>query len=271
MSSHTQSVLEFNFSDADIILVGGDDQKRRFAVHKCILSAASPVFKDMFMLPQPKVIGDALPVINMTESSKILSVFLQFIYPVPNPTISSLEELVLVLEAAKKLDVDVAIDSLRKQLIHSNNVDNEPLRVYAIAARFDLQEELKVAAKYTLKKNVLDCPLSKDLKYITAYDYHRLLDLHRRHSRAMQAALLPKRYACSGHNCNPARWWTAFVEAANKELSERPSTDIIFQPEFLLRCLPPQNYCSLCAYSALRSYPDFLILKKKIDELPFTV
>ncbi|PBK67078.1 hypothetical protein ARMSODRAFT_338258 [Armillaria solidipes] len=251
MSSHTQSVLEFNSSDADVVLVGADDQKRRFAVHKCILSAASPVFKDMFMLPQAKATNDSLPVVDMVESSKVVFALLQFIYPVPNPVISSLDELVPVLAAAKKLDVDAAIDSLRNKLVISDHLENEPLRVYAIAARFDLQEELRVAAKYTLKKNVLDCPLSEDLKHITAYDYHRLLDLHRRHSRAMQDALGP---------------------AANKELAERPSTDVIFRPEFLQNSVSGVlNQCSACPKSALFAYADLLTLKKSIDELPFTV
>lgn len=271
MSSHTQSVLEFNSSDADVVLVGADDQKRRFAVHKCILSAASPVFKDMFMLPQPKATNDSLPVVDMVESSKVVFALLQFIYPVPNPVISSLDELVPVLAAAKKLDVDAAIDSLRNKLVISDHLENEPLRVYAIAARFDLQEELRVAAKYTLKKNVLDCPLSEDLKHITAYDYHRLLDLHRRHSRAMRDALEPVRYTCH-HNCNPARWWTAFIQAANKELAERPSTDVIFRPEFLQNSVSGVlNQCSACPKSALFAYADLLTLKKSIDELPFTV
>ncbi|KAK0432823.1 uncharacterized protein EV420DRAFT_1624156 [Desarmillaria tabescens] len=268
MPSHT-SVL-FNFPDADVVLTGGGDQKRRFAVHKCILSAASPVFKDMFMLPQPTTADGALPVVDMIESSKVVLALLQFIYPVPNPTISSLDELVPVLEAAKKLDVDAALDSLRKQLVLSEHVENEPLRVYAIAARFDLQEELKIAAKHTLKKNVLDCPLSEDLKHITAYDYHRLLDLHRRHSRAMQDALQPDRYRC-GQYCYPAKWWTAFIEVANKELAERPSTDVIFRPDFLYRCYSSQSHCGACAESVLSQFTDLLKLKESIDALPFAV
>ncbi|KAK0447752.1 hypothetical protein EV421DRAFT_159198 [Armillaria borealis] len=270
MSSHTQSVLEFNSSDADVVLVGADDQKRRFAVHKCILSAASPFFKDMFMLPQPEATSGTPPVVDMIESSNVVFALLQFIYPVPNPVISTLNKLVPVLIAAKKLDVDVAIDSLRKQLVLSDHLENEPLRVYAIAARFDLQEELKIAAKYTLKKNVLDCPLSEDLKHITAYDYHRLLDLHRRHSRAMQDALQSKRYICRTKYCSPAVWWTKFIEVANKELAERPSTEVIFRPDFLQKCASSSS-CENCPNSALYHYADLLTLKKFIDELPFTV
>ncbi|KAK0499525.1 hypothetical protein EDD18DRAFT_1151519 [Armillaria luteobubalina] len=272
MSSHSQSVLEFKSSDADVVLISADNQKRPFAVHKCILSAASPVFKDMFMLPQPKATNGTLPVIDMVESSEVMFALLQFIYPVPNPVISSLDELVPVLEAAKKLDIDVAIDSLRNQLVLFDHLENEPLRVYAIAARFDLQEELRIAAKHTLKKNVLDCPLSEDLKHITAYDYHRLLDLHHRHSRAMQDALEPKRYTCHYINCKPARWWTAFIQEANKELAERPSTDVIFLPEFLQNSVSSViNQCSACPKTALSSYADLLALKRRIDELPFTV
>ncbi|KAK0432824.1 uncharacterized protein EV420DRAFT_599905 [Desarmillaria tabescens] len=271
MLSHTQSVLEFYFTDADIILSAEDtnSQKRRFAVHKCILSAASPFFRDMFSLPQPPMAQiTGLPTIDTTEVADVLHTLLQFIYPVPNPVLPSLGKLVPVLEAARKYDVLVALTSLRKQLISHKNITKNPLRIYAIASRYDLQDEIKVAAKYTLKKNVLDCPLSDDLKHITAYDYHRLLDFHRRYVRATQDALKPPQTAAfSGHHCS-AWWWTKYEEAAKDELAARPSTDVVFSLQFVSSCVSACNLCRASAYSTL---PHLELAKQKMDAIPFTL
>ncbi|KAK0207052.1 hypothetical protein DFS33DRAFT_1256203 [Desarmillaria ectypa] len=273
MSSHIQSVLKFNFADADIVLSAGDssNQQRRFAVHKCILSAASPFFRDMFLLPQPPAAQATdvdIPSIDMSEDAIILYTLLQYIYPVPNPIIPSLGKLVPVLEAAKKYEIVVAVDSLREQLVSTKNLTKDPLRVYAIAGRYDLQEELKVAAKYTLKKNVLDCPLSEDLKYITAYDYHRLLDLYRRHARATQEALtLPQTARAQCRSCH-GWWWSNYERAAKAELAERPSTDVIFSLPFISSCV---SECYQCRASVYNSLPILEEAKERIDALPFTV
>ncbi|KAK0190403.1 hypothetical protein F5146DRAFT_930317 [Armillaria mellea] len=272
MSSHVQSVLEFNSADADIFLSVEDssNQKRRFAVHKCILSAASPFFRDMFSLPQPSATDFDIPSIDIPESEDVLYTLLQYIYPVPNPIILSLVQLVPVLEAAEKYDILVAVDSLRKQLVSTENLTEDPLRIYAIASRYDLQEEIRIAAKYTLKRNVLDCPLSDDLKHITAYDYHRLLDLHRRHVQATQQAFceLPMEVAeISGHRCS-AWWWSRYEKAAKKELAQRPLTDIIFSWSFVSSCVP---WCHSCRASVYLTLPLLERVKGEIDALPFMV
>ncbi|SJL02573.1 uncharacterized protein ARMOST_05904 [Armillaria ostoyae] len=273
MSSHIQYVLEFNSADADIFLNVEDSskQKKRFAVHKCILSAASPFFRDMFSLPQPSAAQATdldIPSIDMPESADVLHTLLQYIYPVPNPIILSLGKLVPVLEAAEKYDILVAVDSLRKQLVSTENLTEDPLRIYAIASRYDLQEEIKVAAKYTLKKNVLDCPLSDDLKHITAYDYHRLLDLHRRHVHAIQQAFIQlERVTVPDHKCS-TWWWSRYEKAAKLELAQRPSTDVIFSLPFISSCV---TWCHDCHASVYLTLPDLERVKEDIDALPFMV
>ncbi|KAK0243325.1 hypothetical protein EDD85DRAFT_987508 [Armillaria nabsnona] len=267
MSSHIQSVLEFNSADADIFLNVEDssNQKRQFAVHKCILSTASPFFRDMFSLPQPSAAWQGteldIPSIDMPESADVLHTLLQYIYPVPNPILLSLSKLVPVLEAADKYDILVA-------LISTENLTEDPLRIYAIASRYDLQEEIRIAAKYTLKKNVLDCPLSDDLKHITAYDYHRLLDLHRRHVHATQQAFIQLETAMVvDHKCS-GWWWSRYEKAAKMELTQRPSTDVIFSRSFISSCV---TWCHDCHASVYLTLPRFKRVKKDIDALPFMV
>ncbi|KAK0230228.1 hypothetical protein IW262DRAFT_1337045 [Armillaria fumosa] len=270
MSSHIQSVLEFNSADADIFLNVEDsnNQNRRFAVHKCMLSAASPFFRDMFSLLQPSTANLDIPSIDLPEPEDVLYTLLQYIYPIPNPVILSLGKLVPVLEAAEKYDILIAVDSLRKQLVSIENLIEDPLRIYAITSRYDLQEEIRIAAKYTLKKNVLDCPLSDDLKHITAYDYHRLLDLHRRHVHATQQAFIQLEAAIvSTHKCS-AWWWSRYEKAAKMELAQRPSTDVIFNRSFISSCV---RWCVDCHASVYNTLPRFKRVKKDIDALPFMV
>ncbi|KAF4563205.1 hypothetical protein EYR36_003644 [Pleurotus pulmonarius] len=178
---------EFNASDADIVLVSNDAEPFEFRAHKCILAAASPFFRTMFSLSQhnpPSSNAATPPPIPVSESKTIIEALLQFIYPIPDPPIRTLEELTSMLGAAIKYEFECLIASLRKLLVTPHFLTSQPVRVFAIACRFDLDEEAKLASRYTLRVNVLDCPLSDELKHISAYSYHQLLDLHRRRARA---------------------------------------------------------------------------------------
>src|ERR1700730_11888030 len=188
---NSPELYEFNAPDADIILVSTPPGETVFRVHQCILATASPLFRDMFTLPQPPTSDDKLPQITLSESHNTIDSLLRFIYPVPKPTITSLDELAPILGAAVKYDCDAVVTVLRSILLSPDFVRKYPTRVFAIACRYDLEDEAKIASRFTLGINVLDCPISDDLKYITAYSYHRLLDLHRRGTKAAQDLLKP--------------------------------------------------------------------------------
>ena len=166
---------------------------------------------------------------------------LRYIYPVSNPVIRSLHDLQAVLEAAVKYDLECAISALRKILVSPHFLEISPLRVYAIACRHDLEDEAKIAAKYTLNTNLLDAPLSKDLRHINAYSYHQLLTLHRRRSQAAQALIrvtdLARYMQCNGSPFNvdgAPKWWFLFEKSAKQELAARPTTDVVFRWSFYL-------------------------------------
>ncbi|EGO28028.1 hypothetical protein SERLADRAFT_383967, partial [Serpula lacrymans var. lacrymans S7.9] len=120
----------------------------------------------MFTLPQPiSTYADLpedrqLPVIPMSEHTSTLDTLLHYVYPVPDPVITSLDDLGFVIGAAVKYDFVGVISSLRKVLISPNFLHDSPTRVFAIASRYDLEYEAKIASQYTLSVNVLDCPLS---------------------------------------------------------------------------------------------------------------
>ena len=263
--------------NADVILVSRqEDEPFQFHVHKCILVAASPFFADMFSLPQPSD-ETHRPIIPMSESRPVIAALLQFIYPVEDPKIDSLDELVPILAAAVKYDVTPVISTLGKILLSSPFVETEPTRVYAIASRFDMEEEAKIASKHTLNVNLLEAPLSDDLKYISAHSYIRLLSLHRRRVDAAVAILKPPRHMvcmqCNGSAfsvyCTP-KWWYEFEKRARVELSARPTTDVIFGVEFLGQAAAASG-CTQCPGSVLNSWKFLQELKDAIDRLPSTV
>lgn len=262
--------------DADVFLESADGVK--FCVHRCILAAASPFFEHMFALPQPPSDSkEHRPVIPVSEHSSVISALLQFIYPEPDPVITSLDELTALLTTSVKYDFLGPIAALRKELLSSRFLDESPTRVYAIASRFDFEYEAQIASRHTLSCNILDCPLSDDLKYISAHAYHQLLVLHRTRAEAARALLkIPqdvKCMQCSGPFYGafvPPKWWKEFEKLAKEELSVRPTTDVIFSVPFLAR-VAQESGCIRCAGSILDAHAFFVDLKRQIDDLPSTI
>jgi len=272
------STYQFNAHDADLTILSGEKNfPTEFQVHRCILAAASPFFADMFTLPQDPSSSDKRPVLPVSETSDVLDTLLRFIYPTPDPLISSLEELVPILGAAVKYDLLAVTVSLRRILTSQLYLQVTPVRVYAIACRYDLEEEAALASRHTLSINILDAPLTDDLKHITAYSYHRLLELHHRRSRSALALLkIPEQIKCMQCNGNAfnmqgsPKWWNHYERAAREELAVRPTSDVIFEPEFLYKAGQASG-CSRCPESILDSWKFFRDLRMRIDILPATV
>lgn len=231
----------------------------------------------MFSLPQPLSPNLKLPTIPCSEPSSVLDPLLRFLYPVQDPSILSLDQLLPLLAAATKYDLSSLLITLRSILVSPLFTQSDPLRVYAIASRFDLEHEAQIASKYTLSTNILDAPLSDDLKFISAYAYHRLLDLHRRRVHAaLQILTLPPDIKCM--QCNGSsfslhgtpKWWAEFEKSARAELSVRPTTDVVFGMEFLAQAAMTSG-CQRCPGSILDSWRSLQLLKQAIDDLPATI
>ena len=267
---------DFNFRDADLVLRANSPSPLDFCVHKCILSAASTFFESMFSLPQAPAQCKRAPIIDVPERSSTLESLLRYIYPMQRPKIDGLDDLVLVLEAACKYDVTVAIDALRSLLRAPRFIDSDPLRVYAIACRFELEDEARLASRRTLSIKVVECPPSEDLRYISAYQYHRLLDLHRTRAQAAQELVVYadefKCMICNGSHYGaflPPKWWKDWQQRARTELAQRPATDVIFSLPFLAESA--KAGCERCAGSILDAHWFLEKLKKDIDALPSTI
>ncbi|KAH9983211.1 hypothetical protein BJV74DRAFT_48095 [Russula compacta] len=268
----------FNTPDADVILRSDDARPIDFRVHRCILLAGSPFFQTMFSLPQPKCESeDRVHVLEVAESFAILDPLLRFLYPVPDPNVPTLDALVPLMCAAAKYDMIAIMNRLRVLLVSQAFLETSPVRVFAIASRFDLEEEAKLASKHTLRVRVLDVPLCDDLRHISAYSYHRLLDLHRRRGDAARQMLCAPNnlccMQCNGSHFNagaPPKWWGEFVARAGEELRSLPTTDVIFSFKFLMQVAHASG-CPRCTGSILESYLFLDALKAKIDALPSTI
>jgi len=131
----------FDAPDADIILRALGPPKHDFRVHKVLLSLASPVFKDMFSLPQP-TLGDSaestvaeVEIVEVTDPADALDIVLRIIYPFDPPSLDgNFNTIVECLVIADKYDIKRAKLQLCSALTRMGAT--EPLRVYAVASRF---------------------------------------------------------------------------------------------------------------------------------------
>lgn len=185
-------VYSFDPADADLILRSADS--REFRVHRCILTIASPVFRDMFTFPQPHGPTHQLPHVDLPETTSTLDILLRYIYPIPSPKIEDFATLSNVLISAEKYEAEGVISRLRTILVSPHFLGLDPLRVYAIACRWSFLEEAKFASTHTvyvdLVKQGEGC--TEDMRYMSGLDYHRLLVLQQARRDTVQEAVTEK-------------------------------------------------------------------------------
>ena len=138
--------------NADVILQSSDFV--HFRVHRSVLVASSPFFGDMFTLPQPPndAAHDELPVVNLSEDAEVLNSLVSILYPVPPEMPRSSDNILALLAAAAKYDMDEAQSSIRAEISRKGLLSSpaEVFRVYAIACSKGLVPEVETAARLTL-------------------------------------------------------------------------------------------------------------------------
>ncbi|KAH9058199.1 hypothetical protein EDB87DRAFT_1627101 [Lactarius vividus] len=129
-----------DLSGADVIVRSSDHVN--FPVHKAILASSSPVFGDMFSLPQPPESGkvDELSVVNLPEDAELI-------------------RSLITIFAHRKPPVLVGAQAYR---------------AYAIASSHRLIPEMKVAALLTLDYPMTFGQLGDDLQLFTGRALHEL-------------------------------------------------------------------------------------------------
>ncbi|KAG1718411.1 hypothetical protein EDB19DRAFT_915438 [Suillus lakei] len=241
----TTANAPFDNPDGDIILRSSTDHVD-FHTFKLILSLMSPVFKDMFTLPQDGLGVSSVPVIPVVESSTTLESLLLLCYPAATPTtFSSFYHAAAVMEAAKKYDMQ-AILSRVADLAIAQFLPDRALELYALSCRFGWQHHAQTAATRALEIKDLGRPsrVFDGLRNITGFDYHRLLAYHQECGAAAQEVgkSLPydsKKLMCATHasdmffiSNSTTPWLNEYLNSSGKELLIRPCGSTLLKSVF---------------------------------------
>ncbi|KAG9018312.1 hypothetical protein FRB95_004624 [Tulasnella sp. JGI-2019a] len=195
-------------SPGDCIIRSSDGLE--YKVFRVLLSLASPVFLSMFDLPQPATNDteweEGLPTISVSETSTTLSTLLLLLYPATVVRIPNYDLAVEVIKAYDKYDIN--IDSLHPflhdALISEEGLASNPLGVYALAWRLNMQEEAQKASRYLHSVDLNDEAVKQDLVSQSG-DLSALLalwDLRVRRGRALDGIVGAIGFAsvlCGGH------------------------------------------------------------------------
>ena len=173
--------------NADVILQSSD--LVHFRVHKSVLVASSPFFSDMFSLPQPPndTAVDELPVVHLPEDAEVLNSLISMLYPVPPEMPRSSDNILALLAAATKYDMDAAQSSIRSEVSRCGSLSSTGagvFRVYAIAYREGLFPEVASAARLTLGRPLTFESLGDDLRYFEGWALKDLADFRLRSIRS---------------------------------------------------------------------------------------
>lgn len=298
--SETQEIstaqAPFNNPDHDIVLrsVDGID----FHNFKLILSLVSPMFKDMFTLPQNES-EPAVPIIPVTEPSTILYPLLLLSYPSASadPIFNSMDDASAVLEAAKKYEMDAVLyrigDLIAAQFLPAHSLD-----VYAVSCLAGCQHHARIAAARSLEIKGLGRPSSGfvGMEAISAFDYHRLLKYHYECGTAARAVgkslewlpstpsindmqmwkcLLCKRRVAL---CRPTiqiasfgeltitPWFEEYLVGSGKELAARPCELTMLESAYYDRAIAKARDCLSCrgaVHHDLATFRNFYITEVK--------
>ncbi|KAH9887347.1 hypothetical protein C8Q73DRAFT_713695 [Cubamyces lactineus] len=277
----------FNDGAADLVIKSAAETE--FMVYRSILAAASPVLADRITAAAERAAAEAQQTapgsrlqIDLPESDFVLETLLRFIYPVPDPVLLDLDDIADVYNAAaNKYSVACATFALTTALGSPRFLDAEPVRVYALAKRFGIDDLARIATLAALR-HPAEWTDYEEFQNMSAQDYHSLLSTHRRIARDAVACLssdailhssftslypgVPYRGKLPSDQC----WYTKFKECGQKVLLEAPTSDRVCSPGFVVQ-MATEIQCERCRYIFLRALlPGSYVekLKAAIDALP---
>jgi hypothetical protein len=169
--------------NADVILQSSD--LVGFRVHKSVLATSSPFFGDMFSLPQPPNDSepDELPVVHLSEDSEVLNSLISTLYPVPPDIPQYSDNILALLAAATKYDMDAVQSFIRAEVGRRgllSSTRGRVFRAYAIACSKRLVPEMATAARLTLGYPLTFESLGDALRLFEGWALRDLADFRQR-------------------------------------------------------------------------------------------
>ncbi|KZP19371.1 hypothetical protein FIBSPDRAFT_743989 [Athelia psychrophila] len=282
----------FNDSNADLIIRTSDNVC--FRVHRLILSLSVPVFATMFTLPQISNPLDqpdptdpitvtalvAPSIVDVSEGSRTMQLFLQLCYPATDPNIKTLAELQGMLEVATKYETDGIknrIAKLLEKFLKQSSAVHNSIDVYAIAHRYRLERDVRLAAKQFLQRPLSAISWYQQLDCIPASAYYRLQDYYLRCRTAASKRFLTGHLSwatasetkgahgspfvwfncrkCAGspaikisnnEEVQPTEWWSDYMQSVSVTLSDVPCFSTEAMTSAKDRALEAAVECSKC-------------------------
>ena len=232
--------------DADIILESSN--LIHFRVHKSALVASSPIFRDMFSLPQPTSdeLPDGLPLVHLSEDAGVLNSLVSMLYPVTPDIPDSNDGILALLAATQKYEMVAVQSSIRAEVSRKGSLSptgTEVFRVYAVACSKRLFPEMEAMARLTLDYPMTFESLGEVLRLFEGWALRDLacfrlscdiklssqirlfLDCRDGYSKYWKGC---PRYTCRSENTHLPAWLETHFTQTLKEL--RKSTHIIPMP-----------------------------------------
>jgi hypothetical protein len=259
---------DFKALDADVILRSSDGKE--YHAHKAILSFSSPLFQDIFSLPQSTVSPPQIQTIDLTEPSETLEPFFQYIYPCSPPKISDITVWAAVYVVADKYQAEGVMDSL-KDILLPKFLEASPFGVYALASRWGFEEEAKTASTRTLTLDILKDFTREDAELMGGAACHKLFLLHLNRREAVQAFIVKHRrpYTFSSTCVCSATPLVGFVPALCHLVGAKPSVTLEEVSEIVTNRWPwPATCGERCSFSHESKYNYCRSLARGISELP---
>jgi hypothetical protein len=301
MSPQIDSIFIDN-PKSDVILRSADNVDFRFS--KFLLSLSSSFFETMFELPQSQneagsdSVKDGLPLISLKEESKTVEKLLLSCCPITAKgllDIATLEDVQRLLEAAIKYDMEGLEKHVRRALVAPHFGEKDPMRVFAIACRYKLDEEVQIAAKYTLRLPILQRPYVPELEYITGGHIQRVEEYYGRCVDAAKAVAGNLKWlsrdsfvwfgrSCRNTSCPCApgfvevgmhrhstlvqKWWFDYLQSTTVALSLQPYGEVVKRSDLMDTALREACDCEVCGSRAFRELREFAELyAKEIDRV----
>jgi hypothetical protein len=271
----------FDSPDADIILraplhpdVPESTEFKDFHTHKVILSTSSAFFHGMFSVPQPRhpaeddIDNTNLPVVHVVEPAEVFEIFLRLIYPIEPPVIESIQIVDHLSQLAIKYMVGCVRARLKQVLASPSFLTNDPIWVYAIACRMDLDEEAKQAVPHTYRIDLTRDVPRPLLRAMTAEANNSLLRSHATRREGLTLVINQAKAGGCRCSCGPF-FYTRLVLFMRLAIGEEPFLD----RQRLDSCLSqvqPKSECkcgSSCRVSAEVISAYFTRILNKIGEL----
>ena len=230
-----------NHPNADLILRSHDHHE--FRVLKVYITEASPVLRETIQSALPTAsTTPSLPCVNLPDDGTTLSSLLSFILPMSSVLPSTIKQIMVLLSAAQKYQMEYIMSSIRAAIASRDPPlirQETALRVYSLAQSHGLCQEARHAARATLAFSFTLEDLKDELSTTPLVHLHGLWKYHNRvrtclavHLTEFKATGIPSEMTDQPCGYGTPTWLEEYIDS----IAESPALfDITELYTFLLR------------------------------------